>query len=147
MLRKLTHTSNDYLLTFARLVLGVVFFAHGAQKMLGWFGGAGFSGTMSGFSQIGMPAALAFFVIFVEFFGSLSLIFGLLARLGALGITALMAGAILMVHHHIGFFMNWYGKQAGEGYEFHLLAIALAVIIVMRGAGALSLDRAIAGEE
>jgi putative oxidoreductase len=134
-------TQNDLVLTFARLVLGIVFFAHGAQKMLGWFGGFGFSGTVGAFTKMGMPAALAFFVIFVEFFGGLSMLFGLLSRLGGLGITALMIGAILTIHRHIGFFMNWLGNQKGEGFEFHLLAIALAVLILFRGAGALSLDR------
>src|SRR6185369_6944792 len=98
MFQKLTRTPNDYVLTFTRLLLGIVFFAHGAQKMLGWFGGFGFSGTVGAFTQAGMPAALALFVIFTEFFGGLSLIFGLFARLGSLGITALMLGAIAMVH-------------------------------------------------
>lgn len=133
-------TRSDFALTFARLILGIVFFAHGAQKMLGWFGGYGFSGTVGAFTKMGMPAGLTYFVIFVEFFGALSMIFGLLARLGGLGITVLMLGAIFMVHIHNGFYMNWFGAQKGEGFEFHLLAIALAVLIMVRGAGALSLD-------
>jgi putative oxidoreductase len=139
--QKLVQTHNDLVLAFARIILGIVFFAHGAQKMLGWFGGYGFSGTVGAFTKMGMPAALAYFVIFVEFFGALSMIFGLLSRLGGLGITALMIGAILTIHLHNGFYMNWYGNQKGEGFEFHLLAIALAVLIMIRGAGALSLDR------
>ena len=143
MFQKLVQTSNDFTLTFARLILGIVFFAHGAQKMLGWFGGWGFSGTVGGFAKMGFPVALAYFVIFVEFFGALSMIFGLLSRLGGLGITALMIGAILSVHIHNGFYMNWMNMKKGEGYEFHLLAIALAVLILIRGAGALSIDRAI----
>lgn len=143
MLQKLTSTQDDYALAFARLVLGIVFFAHGAQKMLGWFGGAGFSATVGGFTQMGMPALLAWFVIFVEFFGGLSLIFGFLSRLAGLGIIALMVGAILTVHIHFGFFMNWFGQKKGEGFEYHLLAIALAVLILARGAGAFSIDRAI----
>jgi len=143
MFQKLLQTSNEFTLTFCRLILGIVFFAHGAQKMLGWFGGFGFSGTVGAFTKMGMPAALAYFVIFVEFFGGLSMIFGLLSRLGGLGITALMLGAIFTIHIHNGFFMNWFGMQKGEGFEFHLLAIALAVLIVIRGAGALSLDRLI----
>ena len=146
MLRKLTHTPNDYVLTMMRLILGAVFFAHGAQKMLGWFGGYGFSGTISSFEKMGMPAALAFLIIFTEFFGSLGLIFGLLSRLAGVGITALMLGAIAMVHLKFGFFMNWFGNQPGEGFEYHLLAIALALAIAVRGAGALSIDRAIAGD-
>jgi putative oxidoreductase len=143
MLQKLTRTNNDYVLTLTRLILGIVFFAHGAQKALGWFGGYGFSGTLGAFTQAGMPVALGLFVIFVEFFGGLSLIFGLFSRLAGLGITALMLGAIATVHSRVGFFMNWYGQQKGEGFEYHLLAIALAVLILVRGAGALSLDRLI----
>jgi putative oxidoreductase len=145
MLQKLTRTPNDYVITFTRLMLGIVFFAHGAQKMLGWFGGFGFSGTVGAFTHAGMPTALALFVIFTEFFGGLSLIFGLFSRLAGLGITALMLGAIATVHIKFGLFMNWYGQQKGEGFEFHLLAIALAVLILVRGAGALSLDRLISG--
>ena len=141
MFQKLLSTQNDLSLTFARLLLGVVFFAHGAQKLLGWFGGFGFSGTVGAFAKMGMPVALVFFVIFVEFFGGLSMLFGLLSRLAGLGITALMIGAILTIHIHNGFFMNWFGRQKGEGFEFHLLAIALAVLILVHGAGALSLDR------
>ncbi len=144
MLQRLTNTANDLVLAFARLVLGIVFFAHGAQKMLGWFGGYGFSNTMSAFTQGGMPTPLAFFMIFVEFFGGLSLLLGLLSRLAGLGITALMVGAIAMVHGRFGFFMNWMGQQKGEGFEFHLLAIALAVLILVRGAGAFSVDRLLA---
>jgi putative oxidoreductase len=147
MLQKLTNTQNDLMLTFARLVLGLVYFAHGAQKMLGWFGGAGYSGTMSGFTHMGMPAALAFLVIFIEFFGGLSLLFGLLSRLAGLGIAAEMIGAVLMVHARFGFFMNWMGQKKGEGFEYHLLAIVLAILVLVRGAGAFSIDRLIAGRK
>jgi putative oxidoreductase len=145
MLQRLTRTSNDYALAVARLLFGVVFFAHGAQKMLGWFGGTGFSAHMSAFSSMGLPAPIGFLIIFIEFFGALSLIFGLFSRLAGLGITALMIGAIATVHHHFGFFMNWAGQQKGEGFEYHLLAIALAILIMVRGAGAFSIDRLIAG--
>ena len=141
MFQKLLHTPNDLALAFARIILGIVFFAHGAQKMLGWFGGFGFSGTVDAFDKMGMPVPLAYFIIFVEFFGALSMIFGLLSRLGGLGITALMLGAIFTVHMRNGFYMNWFGNQKGEGFEFHLLVIALAVLILVRGAGAFSLDR------
>jgi putative oxidoreductase len=141
MLRKLSFTPNDYALAFARIVTGIVLFAHGAQKMLGWFGGYGFKGTLGAFTQAGMPAALALFVILVEFFGGLSLIFGLFSRLAGLGLAALMLGAIFTVHLKFGFFMNWFGQQKGEGFEYHLLAIALAVLFLLRGAGALSIDR------
>lgn len=146
MLNKLLQTTNDFTLTFVRLMLGIVFFAHGAQKLLGWFGGFGFSATVAAFLKSGMPLAIAYFAIFVEFFGGLSLIFGLLARLGGLGIAAEMCGAVATVHYRNGLFMNWYGLQKGEGFEYHLLAIAIGVLIMVRGAGALSLDRMIASK-
>src|ERR1700730_4975841 len=130
-MKRLMSTSNDVALTMLRVVLGVVFFAHGAQKMLGWFGGYGFHGTMGFFTSMGMPAALAFLIICTEFFGGLGLIVGLLTRIGALGIDGLMIGAIFMVHFRNGFFMNWFGTQKGEGYEYHLLAIAMAAALLM----------------
>jgi putative oxidoreductase len=142
-MKKLMATSNDIAFTIARLILGVVFFAHGAQKMLGWFGGFGFHGTVAMFTHLGMPAALAVFVICTEFFGGLGLLAGLLTRIAALGVAALMTGAIFMVHLQNGFFMNWMGTQKGEGFEFHLLALALAVVLILRGAGALSVDKAL----
>ena len=144
MLRKLISTTNDFALTILRLGLGVVFFAHGSQKMLGWFGGYGFKGTMGFFTQQGhFPAPLAFLAICAEFFGGLGLIVGLLSRVAAFGITCNMVVAVLTVHLANGFFMNWSGTQKGEGFEFHLLVIAMTVVIMMRGAGALSLDRAL----
>lgn len=142
MFRRLTATANDYSLTIARLILGVVFVAHGAQKMLGWYGGPGFSATMGAFTQqMGIPAPLAFLAIAAEFFGGLGLLVGLLGRVAAFGIVTTMVVAVLMVHRQIGFFMNWAGTQRGEGFEFHLLAIALGLVILIRGSGALSLDR------
>jgi len=148
MVRKLLATSNDLTLTVIRLVLGVVFFAHGAQKMLGWFGGYGFHGTMGFFTQqMGIPAPLAFLAICAEFFGGLGLILGLLARIAALGIITNMLVAIATVHAANGFFMNWSGKQKGEGFEYHLLAIALALVVLIKGSGALSIDRMLAGSD
>jgi putative oxidoreductase len=122
----------------------VVFFAHGAQKMLGWFGGYGFHGTMGFFAHLGIPAPVAFLIICTEFFGGLGLIVGLLTRIAALGIGGLMIGAIFMVHLPNGFFMNWAGTQKGEGIEYHLLVLAMAAMLLLRGAGAFSADRAIA---
>jgi len=144
MLRKLTATSDDPVMTILRLVLGVVFFFHGSQKVLGWFGGYGFSGTMNFFTHnMGIPAAFAFLAIAAEFLGSLGLILGLLARVAASGIIVNMVMAILMVHRANGIFMNWAGNQKGEGYEYHLLAIAIGLAVVIRGAGAFSVDRLI----
>jgi len=142
-MKRLLGTSNDVALTSLRLVLGVVFFAHGAQKMLGWFGGHGFHGTM-GFLGHMMPAPVALLVICTEFFGGLGLIVGLLTRIAALGIGGEMIGAIFMVHLPNGFFMNWAGNQKGEGIEYHLLVIAMAATLLLRGGGAFSVDRAIA---
>jgi len=142
-MKRLLNTSNDVSLTFLRLVLGVVFFAHGAQKMLGWFGGYGFHGTMGFFEHLGMPAPVGFLVICIEFFGGLGLIVGLLTRIAALGIGVEMIGAIFMLHLPNGFFMNWAGNQKGEGFEYHLLAIAIAGTLLLRGAGKFSADHAL----
>lgn len=139
-------TSNRISLTVVRLVLGGVMFAHGAQKVFGAFGGGGLDATLDFFTgQVGLPYWLAVLVVVAEFGGSLALITGFLTRLGALGIACVMCGAIAKVHAPNGFFMNWYGSQSGEGYEFHLLAIAMAVVLLIEGGGALSLDRAITG--
>ena len=141
-MRKLLSTPNDFTFTIVRLVLGVVFFAHGAQKMLGWFGGYGFHGSMGFFTaKMGIPAPLAFLAICAEFFGGLGLLVGLLSRVAAFGIIVNMLVAIFTVHHVNGLFMNWTGQQKGEGFEYHLLAIALGLVVMLKGAGALSLDR------
>ena len=142
-MKRLLSTSNDVALTSLRLVLGVVFFAHGAQKMLGWFGGFGFHATMGFFGHMGLPAPVAFLVICAEFFGGLGLIVGLLTRIAALGIAGDMIGAIFLVHLPNGFFMNWFGTQKGEGIEYHLLVLAIAATLLLRGAGAFSVDRAL----
>lgn len=143
---KLFRTNNDWVLLVARLVLGGLFFIHGSQKALGWFGGHGFSGTMNSFEQgLGVPPVLAFLAIAAEFAGGAALVLGLLARLDALGIICVMVVAIVEVHFKNGLFMNWEGKQQGEGFEFHLLAITLAFVILIKGAGALSIDRLIGG--
>ena len=141
MLRKLLHTNNDPVLTVVRLVLGVVFFAHGSQKMLGWFGGYGFSATMGFFEHNGIPAVFAFLAIAAEFFGGLGLLLGLLSRVAAFGIACNMLVASATVHHRFGLFMNWAGTQKGEGFEFHLLVLAITFLIMVRGAGAFALDR------
>jgi putative oxidoreductase len=144
MFRKLISTPDDYTYTLVRLILGVVFFAHGAQKMLGWFGGYGFSGTMGFFTQqLHIPAPFAFLAICAEFFGGLGLLVGLLSRVAAFGISVNMVVAIFTVHIHNGFFANWFGQQKGEGYEYHLLALALLTTVMIKGGGALSIDRAL----
>jgi putative oxidoreductase len=145
MLRRLLATDDSTATATLRLVLGVVFFAHGAQKMLGWFGGPGFSGTMGFFSgYLHIPAPLAVLAIAAEFFGGLGLLLGFLTRIAAFGIAMNMVVAIAMVHRSFGFFMNWTGTQKGEGFEFHLLVLAMTAFLMIRGAGAFSVDRIIA---
>jgi putative oxidoreductase len=144
MFRKLINTSDDPAITVLRLVLGVVFFAHGAQKTLGWFGGYGFSGTMGFFTQgMHIPAAFAFLAICAEFLGSIGLLLGLLGRVAAFGIFCNMLVAVITVHWNFGLFANWFGNQKGEGIEYHLLAIAIALAIMIKGSGAFSVDRAL----
>jgi putative oxidoreductase len=142
MFRRFIQTEQDYALTISRLVLGVIFFAHGGQSMLGWFGGYGLSGSMEFFTQrLGIPAVFAFLAIAGQFIGGILLIAGLAGRAAALLIACIMAVAVVKVHWQFGFFMNWFGAQKGEGYEYHLLAIALGLVVVRRGSGAFSLDR------
>ena len=143
MFRKLMSTTDDFAVTILRLSLGVVFFAHGAQKALGWFGGFGFNGTMGFFTQtLHIPAPFAALAIAAEFLGGLGLLVGLLSRIAAFGIACNMVVAVAVIHIHFGFFANWFGNQKGEGFEFHILAVAGAIVIMIKGAGALSLDRA-----
>ena len=144
MVRKLFQTDRDYVLTIVRVVVGVVFVAHGAQKVLSWFGGYGFSATMNGMQHMGIPAPFALLAIVAEFFGGLGLMVGLLSRVAAFGIFVEMLVAVVKVHGANGLFMNWAGNQRGEGFEYHLLALALLLVLMVRGAGALSLDRLIA---
>jgi putative oxidoreductase len=144
MIRKVFATDDSIATAIMRIVLGVVFFAHGAQKMLGWFGGFGFSATMGFFTKgMHIPAPLAFLAIAAEFFGGLGLILGVLTRIAAFGIATNMVVAIATVHRAFGLFMNWSGMQKGEGFEFHLLVIAITIFLMIRGAGALSVDRVI----
>lgn len=147
MLRKLTATDDTTATTILRVVLGIVFFAHGAQKMLGWFGGYGFTGTMGFFTgTMHIPAFFAFLAIAAEFFGGLGLVLGLLTRVAAFGIAVNMLVAVAMVHSQFGFFVNWSGTQKGEGYEYHLLILAACAFLMIRGAGAFSIDRKLAGQ-
>jgi putative oxidoreductase len=143
MMDWLVQTHGDIVLLILRLTLAVVIFPHGAQKVLGWFGGYGFRGTMAYFTKSGFPAVLAFLAITAEFLGPLGLVVGLLTRVAALGIVAVMLVA-LGVHKQYGFFMNWFGAQQGEGVEYHLLALGLALSLIIGGAGAWSLDALVA---
>ena len=143
-MKKIFGTNENYTATIIRIVLGVVLFPHGAQKLLGWFGGYGFNGTM-GFltGAIGLPWILALLVILIEFFGAIALIFGFATRIVAVGIISLFTGIIFTAHLAHGFFINWSGQQQGEGYEYHLLIIGMAIALLVSGAGKWSIDYAL----
>lgn len=128
-----------------RLGLAAVMWPHGAQKLLGWFGGYGFDGTL-GFltGTVGLPAPVATFTILAEFFGPLLLLLGLGTRAVAASFVGIMVGAIVTLHAQHGFFMNWSGTQPGEGFEYHLLVIAMSLALLVRGGGSLSIDRVLA---
>jgi len=142
MIESLTGTNADWVVGIIRIVLGIIFFAHGAQKMLGWYGGPGLASSMRTFTEdLHLPSTLAFLVIAGELFSGIGLIVGLFSRIAALVIAFTMVGAIATVHFRFGLFLNWFGTQKGHGIEYHLLAIALALVVVVKGAGALSVDR------
>ena len=144
MLTQLFYTQQDYLLLLLRLVLAAVIFPHGAQKLLGWFGGPGFNGTMGFFKSIGIPRIFGLLAIFTEFMAPLALVAGLLTRVSALGVAIVMLTAAIKVHLPYGFFMNWNDDMHGEGYEYHILAIGIAILLIVSGGGAFSIDQALA---
>ncbi len=146
MSTKLFSTTDNAGLTLIRVVLGAVILPHGLQKTFGLFGGYGWEGTMGYFTgQMGIPAILAVLAILAESIGAVALMAGFLGRVAALGIIGVMVGAVVTLHVNVGFFMNWNGTQAGEGFEYHLLAVAMGALIVWKGSGAYSVDRVIAG--
>lgn len=148
MFRWLFRTSDSVVDTILRLALAVVFFPHGAQKVLGWFGGYGLQATMGFFTgKMGIPPVFAALDIAAEFLGPIALFLGVFTRIAAFGIFVVMATAVALVHYKLGFFMNWFGTlPAGtEGFEYHILALALAFSVLVRGAGALSVDRSLGG--
>ena len=126
--------------TILRVVLGLVMLPHGLQKTVGWFGGYGYEGTMGFFTSIGIPAVLGFLAIAAESVGAVALVAGFTTRIAAIGISANMIVAAFM-HGANGFFMNWSGTQKGEGYEYHLLVLAMTAVLIVFGGGRYSLDR------
>ncbi len=143
-MRQLFYTDNSWAGLILRVTLGLVMFPHGAQKLLGWYGGFGFTGTMGFFTEtMHLPWIVAFLVIVGESFGSVALLLGLLTRFTAASFIVIMLGAITTSHLSNGFFMNWFGKQAGEGYEYHVLVIGIALALLITGAGRWSADRII----
>ena len=141
MFSKLIETPNDWTLTILRLAAGIMIFPHGLQKTFGWFGGAGFSAQMAGFERSHIPAVFALLAIAAEFLGGLGLIFGALTRIAAFGLAVDMTVGVYLLHWKNGFFMNWSGHQKGEGFEFHILVVAMAIALMARGGGAASIDR------
>ena len=141
MIEKILKTDRgDWGALIARVFLGVVILPHGLQKLLGLFGGYGFSATVEYFSSTGIPGLIGVLIVLAESFGALFLIAGLLSRISAAGIALIMLGAIVMVHSQFGFFMNWFGAQSGEGFEYHLLALGLALVVIVKGGGKWALD-------
>lgn len=129
---------------FLRLSLGIVMFPHGAQKVLGWFGGSGYEKTIEAFtSKMGFPIWLPLLLMAIEFLGSIGLVFGFCTRLAAFGIGASMATCAYLNHIKNGFFMNWFGNQQGEGFEFHILVVGIALALMVRGGGLWSVDGAL----
>jgi putative oxidoreductase len=141
MFREFLKTDNSPAQLFIRLALGVVMFPHGAQKVLGWFGGPGITKTLQAFAGMGFPAWSVVVLTGMEFLGSALLVFGFLTRLWAIGIGAGITICMFLNHVQNGFFMNWLGQQKGEGFEYHILVIGICLALLIRGGGALSVDR------
>jgi putative oxidoreductase len=143
-MKALFQTDDGWPGLILRLTLGLVMFPHGAQKLLGWFGGFGFDGTMGFFTQkMGLPWLIALLIIIGESFGSVALLAGFLTRFTAASLAVIMLGAIALVHLPNGFFMNWFGQQQGEGYEYHLLVIGIAAALLVTGGGKWAVDRTV----
>ncbi|HVZ38537.1 MAG TPA: DoxX family protein [Candidatus Kapabacteria bacterium] len=141
---RLFNTQDDVILLILRLAIGIVILPHGAQKLLGAFGGYGPDGTLAYFASLGIPTLLGWLAIIAEFFGGLALIGGFLGRIAAFGTACVMVVAVMTTHINVGFFMNWGGQLKGEGFEYHILFVAIALVIMIRGSGAASLDGLIA---
>lgn len=144
--KKLISTNGNNAAFILRVILGAVLFAHGAQNMTGWFGGLGFTATMQHLTEsMGLPYLVAVSVISLQFFGAILIMAGLTTRVIALGILGMFIGMIVTVHYEYGFFMNWFGANSGEGYEYHVLVIGIAAALLVLGGGAWSLDRKLSG--
>lgn len=142
MKRNLLATDNSYSWLILRVVLGVVILAHGLQKTFSWFGGHGWDNSMNYFTgHVGLPSALAAFVILIESLGAFFLIIGFAGRINAFLLGVVMLGAFFVDHRHNGFYMNWYGNQKGEGFEYDLLVWAIAAVLTVNGSGRFSIDQ------
>jgi putative oxidoreductase len=143
MLKKLLATPNEWQWTVLRLAAGIMIFPHGLQKTFGVFGGVGFARQMAGFEAGHIPALFAFLAIMAEFLGGIGLLAGIFTRVAAFGLLCNMVVGAFLVNLPNGFFMNWGGKQKGEGVEFHMLVAAMCIVLISKGGGAWSVDRAI----
>ncbi len=142
MKHKIVNTSTSFAPLAIRVMLGFAVFPHGAQKLLGWFGGYGFTGTMAFFTEtMDLPWLIGFLVILLESFGALALISGFATRIIAASYLLLALGIVFTSHIQHGFFMNWFGNQQGEGYEYFILWIGMAISLIITGAGNYSVDR------
>jgi len=140
---KLFRVSSQQADLILRIALGAVFFAHGAQKLLGWFGGYGWTGTVGFLNQaLGIPTTLAGLAILTEFFGGIAIILGLLTRPAALGLAVTMLFAAFKVHLANGFFLDL--KGPADGVEYVLVLFLLSLYFVVKGAGRISVDKVIA---
>jgi putative oxidoreductase len=141
MKTRIFDTNNDWTGVVTRITIGLILFPHGAQKMLGAFGGYGLAGTMNFFTKtMHLPWIIGLLVIVIEFIGALSLIAGFASRIWSALTIILFLGIILTSHVDNGFFMNWFGNQKGEGYEYHLLLIGLSIATLINGSGKYSVD-------
>jgi len=148
MLRKIFETdAGDIAPLIVRVFLGAVILPHGLKKLLGMFGGYGFTATVDYFTGTGIPAPVAVLIILGESFGALFLVLGFISRISAAGIAIIMLGAVFIVHLENGFFMNWFGAQSGEGFEYHLLALGLALVVIVNGGGKWSVDGVLGGRD
>lgn len=147
MLKKLLQTDDSVSTFILRVLLAVVFLPHGAQKVFGWFGGSGLSATLAMFTdKAGVPWILAVLAIAAESVGAVALLAGFFTRLAAAGIAVNMIICAAGNHIANGFFMNWFGKQKGEGFEYHILAVAISIALMISGGGRWSVDRAVSGQ-
>lgn len=140
MIQKIFSTDKDYTGLIIRLTLGLVMFPHGAQKMLGWFGGVGLVNELKLLQELDIPWIVALMVILIEFFGAISLLIGFASRLWSIAFAGLFIGIILLEHLQYGFFMNWFGHQEGEGFEYHLLVLGLCIALFVQGSGKHAID-------
>jgi putative oxidoreductase len=140
LIKKITLTENRISPLILRITLALVLWPHGAQLLAGLFGGYGYTGSMAYLQSTGLPYIIAFLVIFLLFFGTLFILLGLFTRAFAAVFILMFIGMIVTVHQPNGFFMNWAGNQKGEGFEYHLLMIGIAIALIVTGGGKLSVD-------